>query len=79
MLCEKELGFGAMWARVHIPSLPHHLLCDLEQINLIVEAQFSHLKMKIIVCTQAVVRNKQGLVYLAHDGYVVLWLLAHGS
>lgn len=62
MLCEKELGFGAMGARVQIPWLPHHLLCDLEQINLIVEAQFSHLKMEIIVCTQAVVRNKQGPV-----------------
>lgn len=62
MLCEKELGFGAMGARVQIPWLPHHLLCDLEQINLIVEAQFSHLQKELIVCTQAVVRNKQGPV-----------------
>lgn len=68
MLCQKELGFGARWTRVQISPLLLYLLCDFEQVNLTIEAQFSHPKMEIIVSPWVAVRiNSQ--VCLAHAGY----------
>lgn len=66
MLCEKKLSFAARWTRIQISLLPHDLLRDLEQFNSVIEVQFPHVKMEIILSTWAVVRNKQGQVFAWH-------------